>query len=354
MKIIDRYVLKTQLFAVLLVLLVLVGLAGFIGFLGEAEKAGTANFTLADAFQYVLLTLPKVIIDMFPSATLIGSLFGLGVLASRSELIAMRAAGVSVGRLALSVALVGVFLSVAAAIIGEWIAPQAEAYAKQERSQKLNREILLAGDQGVWFSDGERIINITQWRDPTAVGQINEFHFDQNHKLTSIQRAKNGSYKEDNWTLSDVSSTNFKNNTIETQSKDHSDWQVNLEPKTLELFSVDPDHLRSKDLYNYIQFLHANDLDARSYEVAFWARGANIFSVILMSLLALPFVFGSLRTGNNGVRLFFGVMIGICYMSANKLLLGTGEVYGLNPFLSAWLPTMLLACVTLIAILRTR
>ena len=73
-----------------------------------------------------------------------------------------------------------------------------------------------------------------------------------------------------------------------------------------------------------------------------------------MSLLALPFVFGSLRTGNSGVRLFFGVIIGIAYMSANKLLVGTGTVYGLNAFLSAWVPTLVLALITFSAIARTR
>jgi len=354
MKIIDRYVLKTQLVSVLLVLFVLMGLAAFIGFLGEADKAGTGDYTLANAFAYIMMTLPQTAIDMFPAATLIGSLLGLGALASRSELIAMRAAGVSIKRLAISVGIVGVLLMSSSAIISEWIAPQAEAYAKKERSRLLNRDIVMAGEQGVWFKDGDRIVNITEWRDPTAVGQVNQFFFDQSNKLLSIKRAQKGRYQNNEWKLKDIVSTDFSNPNISFQEQAKSEWQVNLEPQTLQMFSVEPDHLNSKNLLDYTRFLKVNGIESQRYEVAFWSRIATSASIVLMSLLALPFVFGSLRTGNTGVRLFFGVIIGISYMSANKLLIGTGTVYGLNAFLSAWMPTFVLAIITFIAIARTR
>lgn len=354
MKIIDRYVLKTQLAAVFLVLAVLVGLAAFIGFLGEADKAGTGSYTLSDVFVYVLMILPQIAIDMFPAATLIGSLLGLGALASRSELIAMRAAGVSISRLAGSVTIVGLLLMFSAAIISEWLAPQAEAYAKHQRSSKLNHQILVAGEQGVWFKDGDSIVNITQWRDPTAVGQVNQFNFSKDNTLTSIKRAEKGAYTNKSWSLNEVVETEFESNAISVNWQKESPWPVTLEPQTLELFAVEPDHLSSKNLYDYTKFLRANGLEYQRFEVAFWSRIATSFSIVLMSLLALPFVFGSLRSGNTGVRLFFGVIIGITYMSANKMLVGTGEVYGLNAFLSAWLPTLILALVTFIAILRTR
>jgi len=121
MKIIDRYVLKTQLAAIFLVMFVLLGLGGFIGFLEEADKAGTGNFAMVDVLIYVILKLPRLALDMFPAATLIGSLLGLGALASRSELIAMRASGVSIGRLAVSVTIVGLFLMVMAGFLSEVI-----------------------------------------------------------------------------------------------------------------------------------------------------------------------------------------------------------------------------------------
>ncbi|MBT8142295.1 MAG: LptF/LptG family permease, partial [Gammaproteobacteria bacterium] len=204
------------------------------------------------------------------------------------------------------------------------------------------------------FKDGDSIVNISQWRDPTSVGQINQFHFDRNHSLISITRAKQGEYNNQEWQLSEVLESEFNPESVATSQREKSSWNVNLEPQTLQLFSVEPEHLSSKNLYDYTRFLRANGLETQRYEVAFWSRIATSTSIVLMSLLALPFVFGSLRTGNTGVRLFMGVFIGISYMTANKMLVGTGEVYGLNAFLSAWLPTFLLGLVTFVALLRTR
>ncbi len=364
MKIIDRYVLKTQFVAVLLVLFVLLGLAGFISFLEEADKAGTGDFTMLDVLLYVTLKLPRTAVEMFPAATLIGSLLGLGALASRSELIAMRAAGVSIGRLAVSVGIVGLFLMGIAGFIGEWMAAPAENYAKQERSRKLNRDIVMAGEQGVWFRDGDRIINIAQWRDPASLNGVTEFYLDTAGKVSAIKQAKQGSFLDSGWALKGVNYTLFKkldgaeatesSQQIISSSTEQEAWQIDLEPQTLELFSVEPEHLNSQELHEYIGFLNKNDLETQRYEVAFWSRLANILSIVFMSLLALPFVFGSLRKGNAGLRLFIGVGIGILYMSANRLLAGTGEVYGLNPFLSATLPTMILAVLTLIMIVRAK
>lgn len=366
MKIIDRYVLKTQLVAVLLVLFVLLGLAGFISFLEEADKAGTGSFNMVDVFLYVMLKLPRTAVEMFPAATLIGSLLGLGALASRSELIAMRAAGVSMARLAVSVTIVGVFLMVIAGFVSEWMAAPAENYAKQERSRKLNRDIVMAGEQGVWFRDGQRIINIAQWRDPSALDGVTEFHLSQEGEVTSIKKAKKGSFQSGSWALDEVKNTQFtsaKNSAasadkeadkITSSMAQNEAWKIDLEPQTLELFSVEPEHLNSQELHEYIGFLRKNDLETQRYEVAFWSRIANILSIVFMSLLALPFVFGSLRKGNAGLRLFIGVGIGILYMSANRLLAGTGEVYGLNPFLSATLPTLILAFLTFIAVVRAK
>jgi len=362
-KIIDRYVLKTQLAAVLLVLFVLLGLAGFISFLEEADKAGTGDFAMIDVLLYVVMKLPRTAVDMFPAATLIGSLLGLGALASKSELIAMRAAGVSMGRLAVSVGIVGLFLMTIAGFVSEWLAAPAENYAKQERSRKLKRDIVMAGEQGVWFRDGNRIINIMQWRDPASLNGVTEFHLNEEAEVIEIKNAKQGKFKDGQWSLEKVKNTEFVTHANETQQakqqissgvKNKETWSVNLEPQTLELFSVEPEHLNSQELYEYIGFLNKNSLETQRYEVAFWSRIANLVSIIFMSLLALPFVFGSLRKGNAGLRLFIGVGIGILYMSPNRLLAGTGEVYGLNAFLSATLPTLILAVLTFVAVVRAK
>ncbi|MBT8131779.1 MAG: LptF/LptG family permease, partial [Gammaproteobacteria bacterium] len=94
MTLLDRYILAGVLRGTVLVLLVLLVLNSFVSFIGQVDNVGQGSFTMADAIGYVLLTMPTIVYDLLPIATLLGALLGLGNLASHSELIVMRAAGI--------------------------------------------------------------------------------------------------------------------------------------------------------------------------------------------------------------------------------------------------------------------
>ncbi len=79
-----------------------------------------------------------------------------------------------------------------------------------------------------------------------------------------------------------------------------------------------------------------------------------MFSVVVMTVLALPFVFGSLRAAGAGARLLVGVLIGLGYFLATRTLVSSGQVFDLNPVLVAWLPTVTLLLITSYAVSRIR
>ncbi len=74
----------------------------------------------------------------------------------------------------------------------------------------------------------------------------------------------------------------------------------------------------------------------------------------LYMMLALAFVFGSLRTGGSGARLMIGVIIGLAYYLASEMLANSGQIFRFDPAVIAWLPSVLLALVTVIALNRIR
>jgi lipopolysaccharide export system permease protein len=75
---------------------------------------------------------------------------------------------------------------------------------------------------------------------------------------------------------------------------------------------------------------------------------------MIMPVLALAFVFGSLRTGGSGARLMIGVVIGLAYYLASEMLANSGQVFSLNPAVLAWLPSTVLGIVTVVALARIR
>ena len=99
----DRYIGTQVFFAILAVLGIILGLALLFAFIDELSDLNKGDYGLGQVLWYVLLTAPRRAYEMLPMAALIGCLIGLGTLASNSELTIMRAAGVSLGRIVLSV-----------------------------------------------------------------------------------------------------------------------------------------------------------------------------------------------------------------------------------------------------------
>ena len=103
MKILDRYIGAVVFRSIGLVLLVLLALDGFFRLARELNKVGTGNYDQGEMFTYLILTTPTHVVEFFPIAALLGAITGLGALANESELVVMRAAGVSLLRISGSV-----------------------------------------------------------------------------------------------------------------------------------------------------------------------------------------------------------------------------------------------------------
>lgn len=353
--ILDRYLVRAIVTGVVLVLLVLLSLSAFINLVAEFDNIGTGDFQMVDAFTYVLLRIPKQAFDMLPVAALIGALFGLGNLAANSELIVMRGAGLSVMRIARSVLLAGLLLAILGAALGELIAPPAEQFARSERARLLNRQVSIAGNASTWVKDDRQIVNVRQLSDENRAGGVYLFTFDDAHQLLSIGLAASARIDErQRWLLQDFRQTRFTDEGVVTSREALSMRGSRLNPEVLNLSVVDPERLAGASLLRYIGYLQDGGLETRSYEIAFWARVATVGSVLFMTLLALPFVFGPLRSSGTGQRLLIGVVVGIGYFLASKTLLNSGEVFNLNPFLTAWLPALVMILATSVALARVR
>ena len=162
MNLLDRYVIRAVLGGVFVVLGVLLTLGALFLFANQQDDIGLGTYTALDAFWFVLLNIPQQVYEMMPIAVLIGALLGLGTLARGSELTVMRAAGISVWRIAGSVAMAGLLLVLLAVVCGEFLAPPLQAMAKQQKLLAKFSTITFAGRGGPWVRDGDLLINVSQ------------------------------------------------------------------------------------------------------------------------------------------------------------------------------------------------
>lgn len=354
MGILSAYLLRTILQSTLLVLLVLLALAGLFEFIAQLEDT-QGNYGIPEALQYAALRLPQLSFEMLPIAALIGSLLGLGGLANSSELVVMRTAGISVRRLAGMTAISGAVLLSATALVGEFIGPPLDYYARNMRNEaRFEREDSAFGSD-LWVKDGQVVLNLERINTEFEFGSLYQFRFNDDRSLQSISRAENSGIDEsDRWILENFRETVFRDHSIETNRSPIAVERFDLNSDLLGITLVKPVSLSARGLLSYIGYLHRNGLTAGRYESELWSRVARTATVLIMPVLALAFVFGSLRSSGYGARLMLGVLIGLAYFLASEMLANSGQVFNLDPALVAWLPSIALLLVTVFALSRVR
>lgn len=349
-----QYMMRAILTTTALVLVVLLALAGLFEFIAELDDV-RGDYDTPQAILYTALRLPGLAFEMLPVSALIGSLLGLGALAANSELIVMRTAGLSVSRLAGMVAWSGLVMLLFAALLGEFIGPPLEFYARNMRAEARAGQADGRFGNETWVKDGPVYLHLERVNPEFEFGSIYVFRFDANNRLEAIAKAeKSGIDEEDRWRLENFRETRFRDDGVQVTAESVAVASFNVNAEMLGSVMTKSSSLSARGLISFIDYLERNNLDSAPYATELWYRISRTVSVMIMPVLALAFVFGSLRSGGAGSRLVIGVVIGLAYYLASEMLANSGQVFDLNPALIAWLPSIALLVVTVFALSRVR
>jgi lipopolysaccharide export system permease protein len=355
MPILGNYVIRTVLGYTALVMLVLLALGALFLFIGQQDDIGTGGYTATQALLFVALNLPSFLFQLLPVGALIGALLGLGNLARGSELVVMRASGVTTARFCYWLGAAGLILAVLMVGLGEYVAPPLEKYARQLKVFSKFSEFSFAGNRGTWVRDGDTIISVAQQSAGARYGGVQVFRFDGKRRLLEVGRAESASVDDaKGWQLEGYVATRFENGGTTTERADTRQLQTTLSAEFLGLAVVEPDTMGLRDLRSYIGHLQRNDLDASAFEAAFWARIARVSALVLVVILALPFALGPMRDSGQGARTVVGILIGAGFVLLSQTLENTGRLFDLAPWIVGWGPTLLLAVLTMALLTRIR
>ncbi|TCV95684.1 lipopolysaccharide export system permease protein [Luteibacter rhizovicinus] len=344
----DRLIGMSVLGTLLLVWLVLTGFDALTQFVRQLGNIGKNGFTLYDAIAYILLTIPRRMYQMFSNAALIGGLLGLGGLAASGELTALRAAGMSKLRIATSAAGVIAVLTVAVIVMGETAAPYGDQHA-QAIQVRMRSSNLGATSSGLWARDGKRFINAksaiaTQEgeRDTVKLVDVRVFEFSDDGQVKQFAHGDSAVHDGSQWVMTNVRTTTLDDTGTHAQHEDTARWDSHLNPRVLEQSVIHPEYLSMGDLRRNMRYLENNGQNPGAYAVAYWGRVLFGFNVLILVLCAMPFAFGSLRSGGLGKRLFIGIILAIGWYFLQGAMVNFGTVYGLPPLLANLLPPSLL------------
>jgi lipopolysaccharide export system permease protein len=344
----DRLIGASVLGTLLLVWLVLTGFDALTQFVRQLGNIGKNGFTLYDAIAYIMLTVPRRLYQMFSNAALIGGLLGLGGLAATGELTALRAAGMSKLRIAASAAGVIAVLTLAVVIMGETAAPYGDQHA-QAIQVRMRSSNLGSTSSGLWARDGGKIINAksaiaTQDGDRTTVKlvDVRVYSFTDDGQVSVFSHGDSAIHDGNQWQMTNVRTTTLDAQGTHSSHEDTQTWASRLNPHVLEQSVIHPEYLSMADLRRNMRYLEANGQNPGAYAVAFWGRALFAVNTLVLVLCAMPFAFGSLRSGGLGKRLFIGIILAIGWYFLQGAVVNFGTVYGMPPLLANLLPTTLL------------
>lgn len=350
--ILDRYIQRSIFLGTLGALLLLVGLSLFFVFVRELDDLGKGAYGLPQAMEFVLYSLPGNAVEFLPLAVLLGSILSLGALAANSEIIAMQASGMPIGRLLFAVLQAAALLALIGFLLGEWVVPDSESRARAIRNLTEADKTVLQSDEGLWIKDASRVVRVGELLPDGFARDIEIFELDPDGRIVSTLHAVQAVPVDGDWELRQVSKTNLDRSGSSSESLESMRYEGSLSLELLQVLNIKPRKMSTADLFAYIKFLDENRLESSAERLIQWKKLSSPLTVIVMCLLAVPFVLGSQRQTGSGQRLLIGILLGLGYAVTDRLLTQLGSHLGVYPVLVALLPNLIFLCFAVYLLMR--
>lgn len=207
---------------------------------------------------------------------------------------------------------------------------------------------------GRWLRDGRHFIYIGAaaadgWHDEVSVYELND-----EHHLARIIEAGRAQATADAWVLADVTLSELRGDEVSITRRE----RLHL-PRAApggagegDVSELNPAAMNVFQLFDYVEFLRASKLSGARAELALWTRFSAALSIIVMLLLAMPWIFFSARSTGSGRRLFFAILISLAYMIGSRVIGDAAVVWQMPPVVGAFLPVALFAAAGAVLLKR--
>jgi len=354
MNLMDRYLMRQIFFGMCIAAAVMVPLFSFLDLLEELEDVGEGSYALQDAFRFVLLMVPRRVIQLAPFIALLGNVIALGRLAATLELTAMRAAGLSVLRIARASLSLGLGVVLMLVVLEQFVAPVFQQIALIQRSAALAQSAELGEGLGIWTRDQSRVLRIGNMGPQGEPNDIEIMTFDKDGRLLEYLRSPQADIAvHDTWTLQQVTRKRVEGERVITDRLASLAWRPFLSQDQIATLTRPPDSLSPTQLHELVGYLRATGQEFAAYELALWRKLGGAVTLLAMLALSVPFAFGSLRSGL-GQRLILASLTGVGVYLLDQIVSNAGLLLKVDPIWVALGPGVVLAIAGQQALIRTR
>ena len=350
------YLGKTFIVRILAVLLMLVLVLQMLDLLSQSGKilAYPGNGQ-AELLRYVGLRLPQLVAKFLPYSVLLATILTLSGFSQNSEVVAMKAAGLSAHQILAPLILTAAVISGASLAFNERIVTRASASLKAWDEAKFGP---IPEDKtrraNVYLNDGNDVMLISriEGAGPGAVLRgVSFYERDPQGRMVRTYRAPMARYANPGWQLTDV--RRFDVGAIQAATLPTATIAPDIKPSQLFVRRVDPDAQPLQELSRSIDALKGEGRRTAELEGKWWHKISGPLAAVLMPLLGAVAGFGLARSGQMFARAVIGMSLGFAYFVVENTALAMGGFGGYPPLLAAWGPFVLFALLGETVLIRT-
>ena len=318
-------------------------------------KQGVAMSLIARLFLY---SLPAVIALTIPRSCLLAALRGFGCLSSKSELVALKSAGISFGRIGSPLVIVGIFLSIFSFVLNETIVPLSTRAAANIMQYEIARRMPPVYRDNVFIRDVSggtlnRIVYIN--RVLPGSGEMRDIlvqEFAEGH-IFRIVSAPSGYWEAGLWWLRDGQVFEVKENGMVEMLFRFDKHKLNLdfEPSDVDRDSMDPEEMSLEELYVTMRSAEKRGNNAGRLRMMFYLRIALPWACVVMALVGAA-VGARPQKSSSGVGLGLSIVIVFCYYVIMSLCKSLGEADLVPGIAAAWIPNAVFLVVGVVLVRR--
>ena len=337
------------------ILFALVLILQTLDLLGESGKIlAVAGNSDSDVWRYVGMRLPQIIETFLPFSVLLGTILTMVTMNQNSEVIAMKASGMSAHQVLAPLFLAALLVAGISFAFNERIVTRSTAALSAWQKVEYKKVPKDSGIRtNIWVRDGDNLINAAtvDTSGPVVTLGYVTIYERTGGVLSSMLSADSARAVAGGWEMTNARRFMRRSGTLEPLGTIVA--AKGVRPDQFTLAQVDGDELPFLKLKSAIDDLEAAGRPVDALKGVLWHKISGPLSAILMPLLGAVAAFGLARSGKLFIRAILGMGLGFAYFVADNFALAMGDLGAYSPFLAAWGPFILFALIGEMILIRT-
>ncbi|MBC2664320.1 LPS export ABC transporter permease LptG [Novosphingobium flavum] len=343
----------TRIFGVLIMLVLVLQMLDLLSESGDIlAHPGNGE---AQLWTYVSLRAPQLIARFLPYSVLLATILTLATLNQNSEVIAMKAAGLSAHQVLAPLLISAALVSAISFGFNERVVTRSTATLKAwEANEWGTIPTQSAVRNNVYLSDGNNILmakTVSGSNDGLVMEGVTWYRRDSRMMVAETLTAARATFAKPGWKLEKPS--RFDAQTTAVTALPDTVIAKDVTVRQVELTNINPDGQDVFTLTRTINALRESGRQTSELEGNWWHRFAGPLSAMLMPLLGATAAFGLARSGQLLIRAVIGMALGFAYFVIDNAALAIGNFGGYPPLVAGWAPFLLFLLIGETVLVRT-